>query len=308
MRAGRRGQDQRGAGVRLPSAGARSGWPGSSPPRTRRCWRPGSASWPPSLAPGTSGDPVASVHGVLAASPAPWLLVFDNAPDRAAIARFLPPAGAGRVLITSRNQIWPPGQALDVPVLDPEVAAEFLVSRTGDPDRQAARELADELGGLPLALEQAAAYIQATGAAWPVTWPCSASDGRTAGPGRADRVRRDGGDHLGAGVRAAAAGRAGRGRPATAAGVLRARGNPAAAVAATPPRAARHPARRWCRCWCRCWKTRWRQVMRSRRCAGIRWSPWPRTGRCRCTGWCRPSPPTRCPAELARHGGRPPPP
>ena len=108
-------------------------------------------------------DPVAAVHGVLAAAPAPWLLVFDNAPDRASVARFVPPAGPGRVLITSRNQIWPPGQALDVPVLDPQVAAEFLVSRTGDPDRRAALELAGELGGLPLALEQAAAYVQASG-------------------------------------------------------------------------------------------------------------------------------------------------
>src|SRR4029077_11241115 len=71
------------------------------------------------------GDPVAWVHGVLADSAAPWLLVFDNAPDRASVARFVPPAGPGRVLITSRDQIWPPGQALDVPVLDPEVAAEF---------------------------------------------------------------------------------------------------------------------------------------------------------------------------------------
>ena len=48
-------------------------------------------------------------------------------------------------------------------MLDPEVAAGFLVNRTGDPDRAAARELAAELGGLPLALEQAAAYMQATG-------------------------------------------------------------------------------------------------------------------------------------------------
>jgi hypothetical protein len=37
------------------------------------------------------------------------------------------------------------------------------VTRTGDPDREAAAELAAELGGLPLALEQAAAYIQAAG-------------------------------------------------------------------------------------------------------------------------------------------------
>src|SRR4029077_4317577 len=79
------------------------------------------------------GDPVASVHGVLAASPMPWLLVFDNAPDRASVARFVPPAGPGRVLVTSRNQIWPPGPALEGPVLDPQVAAEFPARRPGDP-------------------------------------------------------------------------------------------------------------------------------------------------------------------------------
>ena len=112
---------------------------------------------------GDSGDPVASVHGALAGRPAEWLLVFDNAPDRASVAPFVPPAGRGRVLITSRDQIWPPGKALQVPALDPEVAAEFLVNRTGDPDRRAALDLAGEMGGLPLALEQAAAYVQASG-------------------------------------------------------------------------------------------------------------------------------------------------
>ncbi len=75
----------------------------------------------------------------------------------------MPPAGPGRVLITSRNQIWPLGQVLDVPVLDPQVAVEFLVNRTGDADRRAALDLAGVLGGLPLALEQAAAYVQASG-------------------------------------------------------------------------------------------------------------------------------------------------
>jgi len=108
-------------------------------------------------------DPVASVHGMLAAYSRPWLLVFDNAPGRAAVAAFLPPGGRGRVLITTPNPNWPSGQALDVPVLDSEVAAGFLVNRTGDPDERAATALADELGGLPLALEQAAAYIQAAG-------------------------------------------------------------------------------------------------------------------------------------------------
>ena len=63
-------------------------------------------------------DPVASVHGLLAVFLAGWLLVFDNAPDRASVEAFLPPDGPGRVLITSQNPNWPHGQALDVPVLD----------------------------------------------------------------------------------------------------------------------------------------------------------------------------------------------
>ncbi len=79
------------------------------------------------------------------------------------MARFLPPAGPGRVLVTSRNTDWPPGQVLDVSGLDLEAAAGFLMARTGDVDERAAAELAGELGGLPLALEQAGAYVQASG-------------------------------------------------------------------------------------------------------------------------------------------------
>ena len=108
-------------------------------------------------------DPVALVHGVLARAEAAWLLVFDNATSRASVEAFIPPAGPGRVLITTQDQHWPPGQSLDVPALDIEAAADFLADRTGDPDRSAARRLAAGLGGLPLALEQAAAYMQATG-------------------------------------------------------------------------------------------------------------------------------------------------
>ena len=107
-------------------------------------------------------DPVASVHGTLAAFPGQWLLIFDNAADAASV-QGLPPAGPGQVLITSQSAAWPPGQAVQVPMLGAEVAMGFLASRTGDRDESAAAELAAELGGLPLALEQAAAYIQATG-------------------------------------------------------------------------------------------------------------------------------------------------
>jgi hypothetical protein len=111
---------------------------------------------------GAGADPVVVVHGALADA-AGWLLVFDNAPHPETVAALLPPVGNGRVLITSRDALWPGGQGLEVPVLDLEAAAGFLAARTGDTDRQAAVGLAEALGGLPLALEQAAAYAQATG-------------------------------------------------------------------------------------------------------------------------------------------------
>lgn len=50
---------------------------------------------------------MASAHVILAAWPGEWLLIFDNAPDEAAIRQFLPPAGRGQVLITSQSQHWP---------------------------------------------------------------------------------------------------------------------------------------------------------------------------------------------------------
>ena len=108
------------------------------------------------------GDPVAQVHAVLARR-ADWLLVFDNVADPAAVQRMLPPAGGGQVLITSQYPHWPGGKALEVPVLDRVTAAAFLMSRTNaaETEQAAADALADELGGLPLALEQAAAYMEA---------------------------------------------------------------------------------------------------------------------------------------------------
>src|SRR5215831_14802961 len=109
------------------------------------------------------GDPVTAVHSALAAYPGLWLLIFDNAPDQGSVQRFVPPAGNGRVLITSQSAVWPLGQAVEVPVLDTEVAAAFLVTRAGDPDSQAAAALAEGLGGLPLALEQAGAFIHTAG-------------------------------------------------------------------------------------------------------------------------------------------------
>ena len=94
---------------------------------------------------------------------AEWLLIFDNAEERHDIRPYVPQMGNGHVLITSRNPIWDGlGTTLPVEVMQPEEALAFLAKRTYDPDPQAAKILAKTLSYLPLALEQAAAYIRET--------------------------------------------------------------------------------------------------------------------------------------------------
>ncbi|MGH9934765.1 MAG: FxSxx-COOH system tetratricopeptide repeat protein [Blastocatellia bacterium] len=93
-----------------------------------------------------------------------WLIIFDNAPDAPAIGKHLPRNSHGHILITSRDQSWRGvAHPLSVRPLDREDAIEFLLERTGQSNRDAANDLADELGDLPLALEQAGAYIETTG-------------------------------------------------------------------------------------------------------------------------------------------------
>ena len=88
------------------------------------------------------------------------LLVFDNAADPADLLPFLPAAGNARVLITSNEQsVADLGAGVAVDVFTWEEALAFLAGRTGSPDAAGARQLAAELGRLPLA--QAAAVIAA---------------------------------------------------------------------------------------------------------------------------------------------------
>ena len=93
-----------------------------------------------------------------------WLLIFDNAHDPKVVREYLPQGGAGHVIITSRNPDWrSAARVLKVQVFDRADSIEFLCRRTGQDDEKTADALADELGDLPLALEQAGAYIEATG-------------------------------------------------------------------------------------------------------------------------------------------------
>ncbi len=93
-----------------------------------------------------------------------WLVVFENANRPEDIKPYLP-SGAGHVLVTSRNPRWTAeiAQALPVPAFDRPDSVDFLRRRLPEASEVEARELADRLDDVPMALDQAAAVIAATG-------------------------------------------------------------------------------------------------------------------------------------------------
>jgi tetratricopeptide (TPR) repeat protein len=96
--------------------------------------------------------------------PERWLLVFDNASDPAQVLTFFPRSQVGHIILTSRNPAWHGiGRLFRLDSFSQDEALEFLLSKINQPPTPALEILAAELGGLPLALEQAAAYIRQTG-------------------------------------------------------------------------------------------------------------------------------------------------
>ncbi|MFZ4273895.1 tetratricopeptide repeat protein [Streptomyces arboris] len=94
-----------------------------------------------------------------------WLLILDNAEQPADVDALLGSLVGGRILITTRQATGWHARCATLPLdeLPEDAAVEFLERLVaGGGERARFRELAGELGCLPLALEQAAAYLNQT--------------------------------------------------------------------------------------------------------------------------------------------------
>ena len=94
-----------------------------------------------------------------------WLLIFDNADQPEDFPSYIP-HGPGDVLITSRNHRWQATiHTVPLDVFSRAESIEFLNKRV-HPEKLAAEDasmLAEKLGDLPLALDQAGAMLSETG-------------------------------------------------------------------------------------------------------------------------------------------------
>ncbi|MBV9616895.1 MAG: tetratricopeptide repeat protein, partial [Ktedonobacteraceae bacterium] len=101
-----------------------------------------------------------------------WLLIFDHADEPGLLKDFLPALPTGHILLTTRTRDLKRGaNRVLLRELDEASSALLLLRRTGRQsldapleqakvhEQKLAYDLAYELGGLPLALEQAGAYI-----------------------------------------------------------------------------------------------------------------------------------------------------
>jgi hypothetical protein len=109
-----------------------------------------------------------------------WLLLLDNADDLGLAREFIPTGNNGHVFLTTRAQaLGPIARRVEIQEMGKEEGALFLLRRAtciaGDAvleaassaDQAAAKEIVTQLDGLPLALDQAGAYIEETGCGLP---------------------------------------------------------------------------------------------------------------------------------------------
>jgi hypothetical protein len=97
-----------------------------------------------------------------------WLLVFDNYDNPHQfqnLRRYIPPSSQGSILVTSRNlDLAGLGTVVEVPPMSQKEALSLLYDRVGGAEKfpeqeDYAAKIVDLLGYLPLAIDQAGAYI-----------------------------------------------------------------------------------------------------------------------------------------------------
>jgi hypothetical protein len=92
-----------------------------------------------------------------------WMLIFDNADEPKELANYLP--GGGHVLITSRNhQDWAQlAASRELKVFTSAESVEHLMRRVPNMSHEDALKISAALGFLPLAVEQAAGWLEVSG-------------------------------------------------------------------------------------------------------------------------------------------------
>jgi serine/threonine protein kinase/tetratricopeptide (TPR) repeat protein len=104
-----------------------------------------------------------------------WLLILDNVDDLAVVNEFIPREGAGHILLTARSQATGTlAQRIELEKMEPDEGALFLLRRAKvlvqeasladapNADIIEAKDIVQIMDGLPLALDQAGAYIEET--------------------------------------------------------------------------------------------------------------------------------------------------
>ncbi|MET7472929.1 FxSxx-COOH system tetratricopeptide repeat protein [Streptomyces sp. NPDC005648] len=92
-----------------------------------------------------------------------WILVFDNADNPEDLTGYFPTGSGGHILVTSRNQSWSQqGATLAVDVFLRRESVEYLSRRAPGLTGEEADQVATAVGDLPLAVEQAAAWLAET--------------------------------------------------------------------------------------------------------------------------------------------------
>lgn len=113
---------------------------------------------------GQGGDADAdAVVALLETTDRSWLVVYDNVPDRESVLRWLPRRGPGTPVVTTRYRHLGLGTLVTVGILSDDTTEAFLRERVRERNAIAADEplgpVLDRVRGLPLAMEQAAAWV-----------------------------------------------------------------------------------------------------------------------------------------------------